>query len=188
MSDATATTRKHLINIAEWRKLGDANIFRPDSRLELLGGEIFELALIGPNHASRVKRLIKLFSSLIADRAIVAVQDPVQLGEFSEPQPDLMLLRPAVDFYERKHPAPADVFLLVEVADNSIEFDRNQKLALYAAHGIPEYWLLNLNNQCLEVYRDPHGQSYANKSVLLRGGSVSLLQLTDITIELNDIL
>ncbi|MGH8547748.1 MAG: Uma2 family endonuclease [Methylococcales bacterium] len=182
------TARKHLTDIAEWRKLGEASIFQSDSRLELIEGEIFEMPPIGPNHASHVKRLIQLFSGLVQNRAMISVQDPLQLGEFSEPQPDLMLLRPVADFYREKHPGPSDVLLLIEVADQTLGFDRNQKHDLYAAYNIPEYWIVNLNQGCLEGYREPLNKIYKEKTILFAGDRITLSQLAGITIDLKDIL
>ena len=92
------------------------------------------------------------------------------------------------NFYCTRHPTADDVLLIIEVADTSLEFDRNQKLHLYALHGIPEYWLLNLNDNCLEVYRQPHGELYAEKTTLLAGGFIHLLQYPEITLKIGDIL
>jgi Uma2 family endonuclease len=185
---ATVSPRKHLTNLDEWRRLGEAAIFPPDSRLELIEGEILEMAPIGFNHAGHVMRLINFFAPLIAGKAIVNAQNPLQLGDLSEPEPDFMLLKPNPDFYSLRHPVASDVLLMIEVADSSLAFDQNQKQRLYALHGIPEYWLLNLNDNCLEVYRRPHGELYEEKTTLRTGDSISLSQLPDVTVQLSDIL
>jgi Uma2 family endonuclease len=185
---ATVSPRKHLTNLDEWRRLGEAAIFPPDSRLELIEGEILEMAPIGFNHAGHVIRLINFFTPLVAGKAIVNAQNPLQLGDLSEPQPDFMLLKPNPDFYTSRHPVASDVLLLIEVADSSLAFDQNQKQRLYALHRIPEYWLLNLIDNCLEVYRRPRGDLYEEKTTLRAGDSVSLSQLPGITVQLSDIL
>ncbi len=185
---STVNPTKHLTNLDEWRRLGEANIFPPDSRLELINGEILEMAPIGFNHAGHLKKINHLLARLVADKAIVSVQDPLQLADISEPEPDFMLLKPNPDFYTTRHPIASDVLLLIEVADSSLVFDQNQKQRLYALHGIPEYWLLNLNDNCLEVYRRPHGEAYEQKSTLRADDSISLSQLPDIAIKLSDIL
>jgi Uma2 family endonuclease len=185
---ATLSPRKHLTNLDEWRRLGEAAIFPPDSRLELIEGEILEMAPIGFNHASHVMRLINFFAPLTAGKAIVNAQNPLQLGDLSEPEPDFMLLKPNPDFYSSRHPVADDVLLLIEVADSSLAFDQNQKQRLYALHRIPEYWLLNLNDNCLEVYRRPRGDLYEEKTTLRGDDSVVLSQLLDITIPLSEIL
>ncbi|MEI6067859.1 MAG: Uma2 family endonuclease [Methylococcaceae bacterium] len=185
---ATVNPTKHLTNITEWRRLGEANIFPPESRLELINGEILEMAPIGFNHAGHVIRLLNFFAPLISNKALVNAQNPIQLGDLSEPEPDFMLLKPNADFYSSRHPNANDVLLLIEVADSSLTFDQNQKLRLYALHGIPEYWLLNLNDECLEVYRKPNGEVYAEKTTLRAGDSITLSQLNKITIRMADIL
>ncbi|MBL1262429.1 Uma2 family endonuclease [Methylomicrobium sp. RS1] len=185
---AIFSPRKHLTNLDEWRRLGEANIFPSDSRLELIEGEILEMAPIGFNHAGHLKRINNLLTLRVAGKAIVSVQDPLQLGDLSEPEPDFMLLKPNPDFYTSRHPTADDVLLLIEVADSSLVFDQNQKQRLYALHRIPEYWLLNLNDNCLEVYRRPHGELYEEKTTLRTGDSVGLSQLPGIVIQLSDIL
>lgn len=188
MITASGAVRKHLTDIHEWQRLGEANIFAPDSRLELIEGEILEMAPIGFYHSGHVNRLNKLFSRLINEQAIISVQNPLQLSDLSEPEPDFMLLRPDADDYMTRHPSANDVLLLIEVADSSLYYDQNEKLHLYARHAIAEYWLLNLNDYCLEVYRQPHHDLYQQKTTLHKGDNITLSQLTDITIKIGDIL
>jgi len=185
---ATVNPTKHLTNIDEWRRLGEANIFPPVSRLELINGEILEMSPIGFNHSGHLNRINKLFAKLIPDTVIPSVQNPLQLGDLSEPEPDFMLLKPNADFYSSRHPNAEDVLLLIEVADSSLTFDQNQKLRLYALHGIPEYWLLNLNDLSLEVYRKPNGEVYAEKTTLRAADIITLSQLDEISIRIADIL
>lgn len=185
---ATVNPVKHLTNLDEWRRLGEANIFPPGSRLELINGEILEMAPIGFNHAGHVIRLLNFFASRVANKALLNAQNPLQLGDLSEPEPDFMLLKPNADFYSSRHPNAGDVLLLVEIADTSLKFDQNQKLRLYALHGIPEYWLLNLNDSCLEVYRRPRGEAYAEKTTLGADDTLILSQLPEITLRIADIL
>jgi len=179
---------KHLTHLDEWRRMGEANIFPPGSRVELINGEILDMAPIGSYHAGHLKRINHVFSKLIPENLITSVQDPLQLGDLSEPEPDFMLLKPHEDFYTSRHPIADDVLLLIEIADSSLRFDQNEKLRLYAQHGIPEYWLLNLNDHCLEVYRKPSGDVYAEKNTLQAGDSVTLSQLPDISIQVSAIL
>ncbi len=179
---------KHLTNIDEWRRMGEANIFPPDCRVELINGEIFDVAKPTPNHAGHVRRINHVFCKLISEEILVSVRNPVQLGNWSEPEPDFMLLKAHADFYCSRHPTADDVLLLVEVADSSLRFDQNEKLRLYNQHGVPEYWLLNLNNKSLEVYRKPNGNMYAEKITLHAGDSVTLSQLPDISIQVAAIL
>ncbi len=179
---------KHLTHLDEWRRMGEANIFPPGSRVELINGEILDMAPIGSYHAGHLKNINKLFTRLMPDDLITSVQDPLQLGDLSEPEPDFMLLKPNADNYYSRHPTAEDVLLLIEVADSSLRFDQNEKLRLYAQHGVPEYWLLNLNDLCLEVYRKPNGESYAEKTTLQAGDSVTLSQFPDLSIQVAEIL
>ena len=179
---------KHLTNLDEWRRMGEANIFPPGSRVELINGEILDMAPIGSYHAGHLKRINHVFSKIIPGNLITSVQDPLQLGDLSEHEPDFMLLKPHEDFYTSRHPIADDVLLLIEVADSSLRFDQNEKLRLYALHGVPEYWLLNLNDNCFEVYRKPNGESYAEKTTLHAGDSVTLSQLPEIAVQMSNIL
>jgi Uma2 family endonuclease len=180
--------KKHLTNLDEWHRLGEANIFPPESRVELINGEILDMAPIGFNHSGHLNRINKFLTRLMPGDVITSVQNPLQLGDLSEPQPDFMLLKPNPDFYSSRHPNASDVLLLIEVADTSLAFDQTQKLRLYALHGVPEYWLLNLNDSCLEVYREPFGETYAEKTTLRIGNTISLSQIPAITINVADIL
>ncbi|WP_019864179.1 Uma2 family endonuclease [Methylovulum miyakonense] len=179
---------KHLTHLDEWHRMGEANIFPPGSRVELINGEILDMAPIGFNHSGHINRLVKLLTKLIPDDVVPSVQNPLQLGDLSEPEPDFMLLKPHEDFYTSRHPIADDVLLLIEVADSSLRFDQNEKLRLYALHSVPEYWLLNLNDLCLEVYRKPSGEAYAEKTTLRSGDSVTLSQLPDLSIQVAEIL
>ncbi len=180
--------KKHLTNLDEWKRLGEANIFPPGSRVELINGEIIDMAPIGSNHSGKINRLTQLLVRLVSNQAVVSIQNPVQLGDLSEPEPDLMLLKPNDDFYSSQHPQANDVLLLIEVADSSLKFDQNQKLRLYAMHNISEYWLLNIKDCCIEVYRQPHDGLYAEKNTLRSGDKITLSQLKNITINISDIL
>lgn len=144
--------------------MGEAGVFPPDARLELIEGELYEMPPIGPAHAGIVKRLNRVFDRQIGDAAIVAVQDPVILDLHSEPQPDLALLRFRDDFYTSAHPHAEDVLLLVEVADTTLRFDRDTKIPLYAATGIPEVWLIDVAGRSLDVFRYPEGGDYKTET------------------------
>lgn len=124
--------------------MAQAEVFGEEDRVELVEGEVFEMTPIGSRHAGCVNRLTHWLVTGVRDRAVVAVQNPIQVGDFSEPQPDLVLLRPRPDFYAEHHAFPGDVFLVVEVADSSLRFDLQRKTPLYIAAGIPEVWVVDL--------------------------------------------
>ena len=182
--------KKYLIDVYQWQKLNDAAFFSPNSpRTELVNGEILEMPPIGFNHAGHLKRIANLFAPIVvAKKAILSVQDPLRLGDFSEPQPDFMLLKPDENFYTTRHPEPLDVLLLIEVADSSLSYDREQKARLYALYGVAEYWLLNLNNESIEVYLQPTPDGYEQKSTLHYGETIYLSQLPEIGVDTADIL
>ena len=140
-----------------------AGILDENDRVELISGEILKKESIGPSHAATVKRLNRIFN-LAADRCVVSVRNPVALDDFSEPEPDLALLAPRADLYGASHPTPAEVYLIVEVADSSLRFDRERKIPLYAAAGIPEVWLVDLIEKSLTRFRKPARGNYTEIS------------------------
>ena len=148
------------LSVNDYHRMIEAGIFGEDDRIELIEGELRAMPPIGPEHSGKNKRLIRLFTSRVKDRAIVSSQDPLTLPEHSEPEPDLMLLRPRADFYEGANPLPADTLLVIEIADSTLRYDRSVKIPLYAAHGVPETWLLDLQAHRIELYRDPGPAGY----------------------------
>jgi Uma2 family endonuclease len=151
---------KHWITADEYERMGQAGIFRPDARLELLEGAIYEMSPIGSRHAACVKFLSNLLNRQFGAKLIVSAQDPIRLDDFSEPQPDIALLRWRDDFYRHAHPQPADVLLVIEVADTTLESDRRYKIPLYAKSGISEAWLINLLEEKIELYAEPSNGAY----------------------------
>lgn len=166
--------KTHRFTVDEYHRMGEVGIFSEDDRVELLAGDIVEMSPIGPLHASTVDRLNALFSSQLGREVIVRVQNPLLLRtEDSEPQPDVALLRPRPDFYARSHPEAQDVYLVIEVADSSVEADREVKFPIYARAGMPEAWLLDVATERLEVYRHPTPDGYQDIRLLQRGESVA---------------
>ena len=168
--------------------MAETGVLRPEARVELLNGQILNMSPIGPSHGSAVMRLNDFFSNLPRGRWLLAVQDPIALDDYSEPQPDLMLLKRAPDFYEKRHPAPDDVFLLIEVSDSTVDFDRAEKLPLYGRAGIREVWIVNLADQSIEVYRDPHYQGYASTEILRPGSQARPLAFPDAAVDVAGLL
>ncbi|MBI4611270.1 MAG: Uma2 family endonuclease [Candidatus Rokubacteria bacterium] len=175
-------------SVEEYHRMGQAGVFSEDDRVELIEGEIIEMTPIGARHAACVRRLGHLFNSLLGQRITVSVQSPLGLGLHSEPQPDLALLRPRPDFYAQAHPGPEDVWLVVEVADTSVEFDRTVKIPLYARAGIPNAWLVDLSTETVEEYRDPTPDGYRNFRRIPRGETISLEAFRDVSLTVETIL
>ena len=148
------------LGVDAYHQMINAGIFDEDDRVELIEGELRAMPPIKPNHAGKNKRLNRLLTRGAGDDALVAVQDPLTLRPDSEPEPDLMLLRPREDFYENANPTPADTLLVIEICDTSLRYDQEIKVPLYAAHGVPEVWLLDLKQQRLEIYREPGADGY----------------------------
>jgi Uma2 family endonuclease len=179
-------TRK--FSTSQYHQMIETGILTESDRVELIRGEIVEMAAIGRRHASCVNRLVRVCTQLLGDRVILSPQNPIELSDRSEPQPDIALLHPRDDFYESGHPQPSDVFLLIEVADTTIETDREIKIPLYAEANIPELWIVNLNEQCIEVYRHPSGGEYGTVQTFRRGESLSILAFPEWAIAVDDLL
>jgi Uma2 family endonuclease len=153
---AASYPMRRLWNVVDFHRMGETGFLHPESRLELIEGELFEMAPIGSFHAGTVSLLDRLFAKVVADTALIHVQSPIVLSDRSEPQPDIILLRPRPDYYLSGHPRAQDVLLLIEVSDSTVQFDRKTKVPLYARHGIPEVWLVvGPKRRHIEIYRDP---------------------------------
>jgi Uma2 family endonuclease len=163
-------TLRHQFDVEDYYRMAETGILSAKDRVELIGGEIVDMAPIGSAHAGKVDRLNSLVGRLAADgRLIAGVQRPLRLGPHDEPQPDLILLHPRADYYESGHPTAADVLLLVEVADSSLAYDRGPKLALYARHGVPEVWIVDLVGRAVEMFRGPGPEGYAERRRVTEG-------------------
>jgi Uma2 family endonuclease len=174
--------------VDDYMRMLEAGILAEDDRIELIEGEIIEMSPIGDAHAACVIRLTMLFTRLVGLSALVSVQNPIRLGNYSEPQPDLALLKPRGDFYAQGKPTPADVLLVVEVADSSVQFDRNVKVPLYARALIPAVWLVDLNAGVIEIYSQPTGGTYQAVRTARRGDSLTIDSLPGLAIPVDDIL
>ena len=181
-------TQKRLFTVQEYHLMSEAGVFANHERVELIEGEIIQMAAIGTRHASCVKRLNRRFSVIPEEIAILGVQDPIQLTERTEPQPDVVLLQPRADYYETAHPIPSEVLLLVEVSDSTVNFDRDVKVPNYARSGIQEVWLWDLEANCLEVYREPTANGYTSIQKFERGEIVSPLAFPDFQVSVDLIL
>jgi Uma2 family endonuclease len=179
---------QHRFSVKEYYRMAETGVLRPDARVELLDGRIIDMSPIGPFHGGVTKRLNQFFTKLSNGRWIVSVQDPVHLDEYSEPQPDLMLLKPATDDYTSRHPVPEDVLLLIEVADSSLNLDREEKLPAYGHAGISEVWILNLPAKTIEVYREPHFTGYGVKKIIHAGDKASPQAFPDVAVEVAELL
>ena len=178
---------RRLFTRAEYYRMAEVGILKPTDRVELIRGEVVQMSPIGPRHAAFVNNLNQLLVLRLAGRAIVSVQNPVVIDDYSEPQPDLVLLRRRAVPYKEAHGAPEDVLLVIEVAGTSIRYDRTTKLRLYAEAGVPEYWIVDGTSESVEVYRSPSVNGYDEIAVITGAASVSPQAVGDLELPLSEI-
>jgi Uma2 family endonuclease len=181
---------RRLFTVGEYHRMVHAGILRESDRLELIDGEIIQMSPIGPWHWISVARATALLIKKLDERAVVSIQGPVRLDDWSEPQPDAAVFKPRKDFYAGKAggPDPGDVLLIVEMADSSLSYDQNQKRSRYARSKLPEYWIVDLNHECLLVFRSPRGDGYETALTLQRGETIAPLAFPDVAIAVDDLL
>ena len=155
--------RRRPFTVGEYYRMAETDILTEEDRVELIAGQIVAMSPIGSRHAACVKRLNLLLGKMVGDSMLIGVQDPIALDAYSAPEPDLVLLRPRTDFYADAHPTASDVLLAIEVADTSIDYDREVKLPLYAQAGLAEVWLIDLQKDRIEVYAQPQGGAYQQR-------------------------
>jgi Uma2 family endonuclease len=183
------TTGKKLLTSAEYVALFEQGVLTEADRVELIEGEVVEKMTIGPLHVGRVGRVDFFLHQLLGRRAMVISQGAVLLSEISMPEPDFAILRWRGDFYESRHATPEDMLVLIEVAESSLSFDRGRKMRIYAAAGVPEYWLINLPGNVVEVYRQPgpHPRGYASVATFRRGDRIAFLAFPDLEIAVEEL-
>ena len=179
---------KWFFTVDEYHRMSEAGILSETDRVELIDGEIIKMSPIGKRHAACVKRLNSALNRKVSDYAIVSVQDPVRLDDYSEPEPDIALLKPRDDFYAQALLTAEDVLLIIEVADPSVEYDRDVKLPLYAKAGIPETWLANIREDRIETYSEPANGVYQKVRLVNREGSILPEALPALVITVEEIL
>jgi len=164
------TATRHKLSVDDYYRMAETGVLKPGERVELIDGEIIDMAPIGSGHAGNTNQLNWIFArAAVAGLALVSIQNPLRLDSYNEPEPDLMLLRPRKDYYRTSHPAASDVLLLVEVSDTSLAYDQGAKLALYARYKIPEVWIVNIPARILEIYRHPMDTGFGAKEDLKTG-------------------
>ena len=188
LSMSTETVTKKLFTTDEYQRILDAGILPPDQRFELIRGEIIEMPRPRGRHVGRVNRLTRLFTSKIGELAIISVQNPMYLDDFSEPKPDVAVLKPLEEFFGAFIAEPEDVLFLVEISDTTIRYDTNIKVPLYAKAGIREYWILDINQDVLMVLTEPAEGEYRRQETFRRGQTIHPQALPDITFLVDEIL
>lgn len=184
---ATEPTRR-LFTVDDYHRMVDAGILRVHDHVELLDGEIIEMTPTGSRHSGLVTRLMRLFILRSGDRAIVRTQHPVILDDLSEPEPDLSICSPRADDYMSGHPRPSDILLIVEVSDSSLAFDRGRKAVRYAAVGVPELWIIDLQHDVIEVFREPGRAGYEIQLSYRSGETFSPSAFTDVEFAVSELI
>jgi Uma2 family endonuclease len=169
----TISVTRRQFTVHDYARMRESGILTEDDRVELLDGEILVMSPIEPLHIGIVNKLNWLLGSLLGAKAIISIQNPIRLNDYSEPQPDLAILSPRDDFYAAALPTPDDVLLLIEIADSSIDYDRDEKLPLYASALIGEVWLVDVKKQVVEQYTQPAQGQYTRLHKVLYGSSIA---------------
>jgi len=184
--------KRRRFTVDEYARMGDAGIFAPDERVELIEGEIIKVSPQNPPHARLISRLTTRLVKLFGDTHEIRVQLPLTLGMASEPEPDFSLVRLENAEGPYRHPDVAD--LVIEIADSSLRFDRRRKASLYAKFGLPDYWILNTRHQRVEVHRAPterpesaYGWDYSHLTVMARGQTVSPLRWPEVSFTVEEL-
>jgi Uma2 family endonuclease len=182
---AASSIQRFKFSSEAYHRLSDYGLLPSSARVELLNGEIVEMSPINSPHSGTINRLQKILEKLLGKTYIIANQNPIQLGVYSEPEPDLAVLNWRDDFYFDQHPTPAEVIFLIEVADSTLEKDREIKLPIYAQANISEVWIVNLRARQVEIYTSPKGAEYQQFKIfkpgdLLEGTLVPNLKIEQI--------
>jgi len=179
---------RHRITVDDYHRMVEVGLLAEDARVELIEGEIIDMAPIGSRHDAVVSRLHELLYEAAARRAIVRSQSSLRLSRSSQPQPDLTFVKRRSDFYAVVHPAPADVFLVIEVSDSTMRYDREVKVPLYARHAVPEVWLVDLMARRIHFFRSPGDGNYTDVSSTGEPGVTAIATLPDVAIDLSGVL
>lgn len=184
--DESLITR-HRLSVDQYHRMAETGVLEPDARVELIEGELIEMAAIGSRHFAAVSRLNRQLIEAAGSRAVVSVRSCLRLDRYNQPEPDLAILRPRADFYAAALPTGADSLLVIEVSDTTLTFDLRVKARLYAMHGVPEYWVVDLPASQLHVHRVADGQRYRDVTTLLSPANISVPGLDDVAIDLTEL-
>lgn len=176
------TTQPKLWTVQDYYRMSDLGILNPEERTELIDGEIFLMAAKNPPHSAITKTISDYLRDLIRGKADIRIQEPVHLSDRSEPELDIALVRIESRNYVERHPIPEEIFLIIEVADTTLNFERNRKAANYARAGIADYWIVDVNGGRIFVFRRPSGEKYLEKTVFEKDGVLTPLAFPDISI------
>jgi Uma2 family endonuclease len=175
--------QRHRITVHDYHRMAEVGVLAPDARVELIEGEIIDMAPIGNDHQSIVDQLNRMLVRAVGDRAIVRVQGSIRLSQWSEPEPDVVLLAPRADFYRNEFAAGEDTLLVIEVSDTTLRYDRDVKVPLYARHAVPEVWVVDVNADVLLVFGELRNGKYERHALLERPANVPLTHVSGVVLD-----
>ncbi len=176
------------LTVREYYRMGTYGILDPNESVELIDGQIIKKPMKGTSHEAAITRIGRKLGNSLAELALIRYQSPIHLNEYSEPEPDIAIVKRDVLDYEEHHPLPSEIYLLIEVADSSIERDTDFNAKVYAKAEISDYWILDLTNRQLYVFRQPFQDEYQQKIILSDQEEVSILAFEDINIKVAQML
>jgi Uma2 family endonuclease len=177
---------RHRLDVGAYYRMAEAGILSGSERVELIGGDVFDMNPIGSPHAAVTRRLEQRFARAVADD-LVSVQNPLRLDAYNESQPDFVALRPRPDAYAASHPGASDALLVVEVSDSSLDHDPKTKLPLYAKFGVPDVWIVDLSGSAVDVYRNRTEGRFASSSRMTQG-ALTPARIPEVTIDIAPLL
>ncbi|MBD2692501.1 Uma2 family endonuclease [Anabaena catenula] len=188
MQTTESPLQLRLWTVDEYHRIAEAGIFEPSERVELLEGKIIWMVAKGTAHSSAVGRTNKLLQNRLGNQAWIAVQDPVKLNERSEPEPDIAVVKIDPLDYADHHPTPAEIYLIIEIADSSLKLDTEIKAKAYSQAGIKDYWVLDVVKRELIVFRNPTTEGYQNQEIITEQQKISPLDFPDLEIVVAEML
>jgi Uma2 family endonuclease len=177
-----------LFSVHDYHQMVEAGVLAPDERVELIAGQLYKMAAKGTAHSAAVTRIERVLKVRLGNRVLLRFQDPIQLNDYSEPEPDVAVVKVDPLDYEDHHPTPSEVYWLIEVADSTLKRDRELKAPAYAQSGIQDYWILDVNQRQLYVFRSPAATGYATEMVLSEADVISPLMFSDCQITVGELL
>lgn len=177
-----------LLSVVEYHRMAEVGILHPEERVELIAGQIIKMSAKGTAHEAATTRTTKLLENRLKQRVLLRFQSPIQLDDFSEPEPDIAVVMPNALYYDDHHPRPSEVFLIIEIADSSLKYDCEVKAPLYAKSGITDYWVLDVNGRKLHVYRLPSSEGYQSETILAQDVEISPLAFGDCVVRVREML
>jgi Uma2 family endonuclease len=170
--------------VDDYHRMVELGVLRSSERTELIAGQILLMAAKGTSHVTSLHLLGNLLEDQLAEAVLIRRQDPIQLSDFSEPEPDLVVVCGGVLDYADHHPIPSEIYLVVEVADSTLKYDCETKDKIYAQAGILEYWVLDVKGRQLHLFQQPSDDGYQSHTILRESAKTSLVAFPDVVLDI----